>query len=134
MKTSNNSFNQMSTNIATSTPTQTPTRTPTFTPSPTQPGQLSTSTPVADAYVKAANPTTKYGTATTPRTDNSPIVRSYLRFNVEGLNTTIRRATLHVYNEAPVCTSINRRRHIARPRSDISSTWYIFNQEEFNHG
>jgi hypothetical protein len=53
--------------------------------------------PVADAYVKAANPTTKYGTATTLRTDNSPIVRSYLRFNVEGLSTTIRRVTLRIF-------------------------------------
>jgi hypothetical protein len=58
---------------------------------------LTTFTPVADAYVKAANPTTKYGTATTLRTDNSPITRSYLRFNVEGLTTTIRRATLRVF-------------------------------------
>lgn len=86
-----------STVTSTNTPTLTPTNTPTFTPTPTQPGQLSTFTPVADAYVKSANPTSKYGTATTLRTDNSPITRSYLRFDVEGLNTTIRHATLRIF-------------------------------------
>ena len=82
---------------STSTPTKTPTKTATFTAAPTQPGQLSTFTAVADAYVKAANPATNYGTALTIRTDNSPVVRSYLRFNVQGLSTTIRRATLRIF-------------------------------------
>jgi hypothetical protein len=58
---------------------------------------LLTFTPVADAYVKAANPTINYGTATTIRTDASPIVRSYLRFNVQGLSTAIKRVTLRVF-------------------------------------
>ena len=98
-----------STSTPTNTPTRTPTvtRTPTYTPTftitptftatPTQPGQLFTFTPVADAYVKAANPTTNYGTATTLRTDASPIVRSYLRFNVQGLSTGIKRVTLRIF-------------------------------------
>jgi hypothetical protein len=81
----------------TNTATRTPTRTPTFTPTATQPGQLLTFTPVADAYVKAANPTINYGTATTLRTDASPVVRSYLRFNVQGLNTGIKRVTLRIF-------------------------------------
>ena len=91
------------TSTPTNTPTRTPTRTPTFTITPTftatatQPGQLFTFTPVADAYVKAANPATNYGTATTLRTDASPIVRSYLRFNVQGLNTSIKRVTLRIF-------------------------------------
>jgi hypothetical protein len=52
---------------------------------------------VADAYVKAANPATNYGTATTLRTDASPIVRSYLRFDVQGLSTGIKRVTLRIF-------------------------------------
>jgi hypothetical protein len=86
-----------STNTATSTPTRTPTRTPTFTPTPTQPGQLTTFTPVADAYVKSTSASTNFGTAPTLRTDASPVVRSYLRFNIQGLDTPIRRATLRIF-------------------------------------
>ena len=92
-----------STSTPTNTPTRTPTRTPTFTPTqtftatPTQPGQLFTFTPLADAYVKAANPTTNYGTATTLRTDASPVVRSYLRFSVQGLSTSIKHVTLRIF-------------------------------------
>ena len=85
------------TSTPTNTATRTPTRTPTFTPTPTQPGQLFTFTPVADAYVKAANPATNYGTATTLRTDASPVVRSYLRFSVDGLSTSIKRVTLRIF-------------------------------------
>jgi hypothetical protein len=91
------------TSTITSTPTRTPTRTPTFTPTQTftptatQPGLLKTFTSVADAYVKSANATTNYGTATTLRTDASPTIRSYLRFNVQGLNNTIKRATLRIF-------------------------------------
>ena len=40
---------------------------------------------VADTYVSAAAPTVNYGTQSTIRTDNSPVVHSYLRFNVSGL-------------------------------------------------
>ncbi len=86
-----------STSTPTSTPTRTPTRTPTFTGTPTQPGQLSAFNVIADAYVSQSKATTNYGTASTLRTDNSPILRSYLRFNVQGLNATIRRATLRVF-------------------------------------
>jgi hypothetical protein len=38
-----------------------------------------------------------FGTATQFRVDGSPIVRSYLRFNVQGLTGTITRVTLRVY-------------------------------------
>jgi hypothetical protein len=53
--------------------------------------------PVADSYVNDASPTTNYGSATTLRVDGSPIVRSYLRFTVQGLNGTITRATLRIF-------------------------------------
>jgi hypothetical protein len=41
---------------------------------------------VADANVNAGYPTTNYGTATKLKVDASPIVNSYLRFNVSGLS------------------------------------------------
>jgi hypothetical protein len=47
--------------------------------------------------VNADTPTTNFGTATTLRVDGSPIVRSYLRFTVQGLNGTITRATLRIF-------------------------------------
>src|SRR6266508_3359093 len=77
------------------TPTVTNTPLPTNTPTATQPGNTFTS--VADAYVAGDLPTTNYGLLTTLRTDASPDVRSYLRFNVQGLNGPVTKATLRVY-------------------------------------
>jgi chitodextrinase len=53
--------------------------------------------PVADSYVNEPSPTVNYGTSTALRVDGSPFVRSYLRFNVQGLAGTITKATLRVY-------------------------------------
>jgi hypothetical protein len=47
--------------------------------------------------VDANNPATNYGALATLRVDASPIVRSYLRFNVQGVNGTVTRATLRVF-------------------------------------
>jgi parallel beta-helix repeat protein len=44
-----------------------------------------TFTPEADTYVNAGSPTSNYGSMTTLRADASPDVRSYLRFNIQGL-------------------------------------------------
>jgi calcineurin-like phosphoesterase family protein/fibronectin type III domain protein len=84
---------------ATATPSQTPTFTPTLTPSPTNTGSVSsvTFTPIADSYVNADSPTTNYGSLTTLRIDGSPIVRSYLRFTVQGLSGNVTRATLRIF-------------------------------------
>ena len=93
----------------TSTATATPTFTPTFTPSPTNTGSVSslTFTPIADSYVNADSPTTNYGTSTTLRIDGSPIVRSYLRFTVQGLGGTVTRATLRIFaNSAATSGSV----------------------------
>jgi hypothetical protein len=81
-----------------SLPMDTPTATPTLTSSPTSIGSVSsvTFTPVADSYVNADSPTTNYGSLTTLRIDGSPIVRSYLRFDVQGLSGTATRATLRI--------------------------------------
>jgi acid phosphatase type 7 len=45
-----------------------------------------TFTPVADAYVIATSPDGNYGTSASLRMDNSPVTRSYIRFNVSGLS------------------------------------------------
>jgi parallel beta-helix repeat protein len=56
-----------------------------------------TFTPTADAYVNETSPTSNYGGASTLRTDGSPIVRSYLRFDVQNVTGPIATATLRVY-------------------------------------
>jgi len=53
--------------------------------------------PEADAYVNSASPSTNYGSATQLRGDGSPVVMSYLRFNVTGLSGTPTSATLRVF-------------------------------------
>jgi hypothetical protein len=87
---------------ATLTGTATPTVTATSTPTATLTGTPGTGgsftfAPVADAYVYATNPTTNFGALTVLRADASPDMRSYLRFNVQGLNGSVSRATLRIY-------------------------------------
>jgi hypothetical protein len=89
---------------STATPTlpqqSTDTPTPTATQTPTATSSLpisATFTTTADAYVDANNRSRNYGSSTTLRADGSPIVRSYLRFNLQGLGGTVTRATLRVY-------------------------------------
>jgi hypothetical protein len=87
----------------TAAPTPTVTATQTIvspdTPTATQTvaASLLTFTPSADAYVDASNPANNYGALATLRVDASPVIRSYLRFNVQGLNGAVTRATLRVY-------------------------------------
>ncbi len=57
----------------------------------------STFTPVADAYVRGDRPNTNYGRQLVLRTDASPVLRSYLRFNLQGLESTVVSARLRVY-------------------------------------
>ena len=57
-----------------------------------------TITPVADAFVYSSSAHTNYGTGTSIRIDGSPTMRSYLRFDVKGLNgASILSAKLQVY-------------------------------------
>src|SRR5665811_1752818 len=88
---------------AASGPTPTPTVTATATPTPTPTASPTSGSggtymfsPVADSYVDASAPTTNHGTATTIRVDGSPVVRSFLRFNVAGLGGSVTSATLRV--------------------------------------
>jgi acid phosphatase type 7 len=76
-------------------PTATPAATPAPTPTPAP--VISTVISAADSYVDASQPTTNFGTATTVRLDGSPVVHSYLRFNVTGLTGTVTNATLRVW-------------------------------------
>jgi hypothetical protein len=66
---------------------------------PTSSGSSSTLTfnPAADAYVSASAPTTNYGTAPQIRVDASPVLNSYLNFNVQGINTSVASAKLRIY-------------------------------------
>lgn len=88
---------QTATSISTVTSTGTATATPTVTPSQGSTGSTTTFTPIADSYIDAASPSSNYGSLTTLRVDASPDVRSYIRFNVQGLNGTITRATLRIF-------------------------------------
>jgi hypothetical protein len=68
----------------------------------TQPAPLAASavtfTPAADAYVDASKSTINYGTLTALRTDNSPVVNSYLRFSVSGVGSQpVTQAQLKIY-------------------------------------
>lgn len=54
--------------------------------------------PVADAYVDQKNPNAKNGSSTSLSVDGSPVIRTYLRFDVKGLNgQKITRAVLRLY-------------------------------------
>jgi parallel beta-helix repeat protein len=44
--------------------------------------------PVADTYVDGSSPSTNHGTRIYVRTDNSPVLRAYLRFDVQGAGPT----------------------------------------------
>jgi fibronectin type III domain protein/calcineurin-like phosphoesterase family protein len=93
----------------TGTSTATATPTSTRTPTPTSPGSVQSFTfnPVADSYVNgdATATNTNYGTLTTLRIDGSPIVRSYLRFTVQGLSGTVTRATLRIFANSATSAS-----------------------------
>ncbi len=57
-----------------------------------------TLTPAADAYVDANHATSKYGTKSDLKADLSPQLRTYLRFNVQGVAGTVTKATLRLFS------------------------------------
>jgi acid phosphatase type 7 len=77
-------------------PSLSPGVSPSLSPSPT-PGGSATFPAAADSYVDASAPTATHGTLTSLRVDASPVVRSYLRFNVTGLTGAVGGATLRVW-------------------------------------
>ena len=52
---------------------------------------------VADSYVDSANPTTPHGTSTQLRVDGSPLVNSYLRYDLSSVPGTITGLSLKVF-------------------------------------
>jgi Calcineurin-like phosphoesterase len=76
------------------TPTSTPAATPTNTPTPASSLTFTTN---ADAYVEQGNPTANFGSTTVLPTDNSPVQRSYLRFDVSGVSGSVQSAKLRVF-------------------------------------
>ncbi len=113
-----------SASTATATPAaSTPTRTPTATnaqvssPTPTTGSSGSfTFASIADSYVESSNPGTNYGSVNQIRVDGSPDVRSYLRFNVQGLSGAVTSATLRVYANSAVTAGYD-------ARSVSNNTW-----------
>lgn len=86
---------------STGTPTATATATNTFTLTPTTPaggGSTFTFSPVADASVIDNRPNNNYGTTQTLEADISPDMRSYLRFDIQGLDGSVVTATLRLYS------------------------------------
>jgi len=79
---------------ATNTPTPTDTATPTPTPTPSS---LLTIPAAADSYVDASQPSVNFGTSTLLRTDATPVIKSYLRFNVTGVSGAVTSAVLRIY-------------------------------------
>jgi parallel beta-helix repeat protein len=61
-------------------------------------GASTTFSPIADSYVDASSPASNYGTRTTLKTDGSPVVTAYLKFNVQGVGPTSS-AQLRVFAE-----------------------------------
>jgi chitodextrinase len=53
--------------------------------------------PVADAYVSSMKPGANYGQATRLKAEQSPVLRTYLRFNPSDVTGTVTRATLRLY-------------------------------------
>jgi chitodextrinase len=53
--------------------------------------------PIADSYVDASVPSTNFGSNVKLRVDTSPVVNSYLRFDVSGLTGTVTAVTLKIY-------------------------------------
>jgi hypothetical protein len=76
-----------------------------------------TFTPEADAYIDQSYSNTNYGLTTTLWVDNSPINRSYLRFNVSGLDGyTVSSAVLKLYANSSLSAGVS-------VNQESNSTW-----------
>ncbi|WP_377643200.1 DNRLRE domain-containing protein [Oryzobacter terrae] len=69
----------------------------------------------ADAYINAASPTSRYGSATTLRLDGDPVLSSYLRFTTSNLQPVVSSAVLRVQANARNTSSVQAR--------TTSATW-----------
>ena len=71
---------------------------------------------MADTYVKASSPTSRYGTATLLRVDADPVTNAYLKFTVSGQAGMVLRARLKIWVAAGSSSGF-----VVRPVAD--STW-----------
>jgi hypothetical protein len=99
--------------VASSTPlqptaTNIPANTATATTVPTNTSAASNLTfvPVMDSYVSSDNPARNYGSAATLRVDGLPVVRTYLRFRVQGINGPVTQATLRIFAKSAASTGV----------------------------
>jgi PKD repeat protein len=56
--------------------------------------------PVADTFADTSTPTVNTGTQLTIRVDASPVVHTYLKFDLTGLSGTVTKATLRIYGKS----------------------------------
>ncbi len=93
---------------ATSTPTATATNTPIATPTNTPgSGGSVTFTATNDAAVLSNRPSDNYGGSTTLSTDASPVINSYLQFDMQGVTGAVTNATLRLYLQSNSSTGLN---------------------------
>jgi fibronectin type 3 domain-containing protein len=71
---------------------------------------------VADTYVKASSPTSKYGSTSVLRVDGDPVTNAYLKFTVSGQTGVVLRARLKIWVAAGSSSGF-----VVRPVAD--STW-----------
>lgn len=79
------------------TPATAATYTATYAEGTTAPPATLTFTSVADTYVSSSEPSRNFGTRSTLRTDASPVIPSYLRFDLSGLGATVTGAKLRIF-------------------------------------
>ena len=97
---------------------------PTASPGSTsQPPKTSSVVAIADSYVTADSPTTNFGLSTAIRSDGSPIVRSYLRFDLGSIQGTITRATLWFRPNANHSTGVEVHRTSNNTWTEMSITY-----------
>jgi hypothetical protein len=82
----------------------------------TTPPTTTTFTSSVDARVEASNPTSNFGSSTRLTADGDPDIRSYLKFNVQGLSGSVTKATLRLFT-----TSSSSSGHDAR--GVIDNSW-----------
>ncbi|HYM52947.1 MAG TPA: DNRLRE domain-containing protein, partial [Candidatus Dormibacteraeota bacterium] len=63
-----------------------------------------TALPIADTYITQQQPTLNSGTSTQLRVDGSPVLRTYLKFDLGAISGTVQQATLRIFAETSQST------------------------------
>ncbi|MBK8034391.1 MAG: DNRLRE domain-containing protein [Chloroflexi bacterium] len=107
------------------TPTLMSTVTPTITPtaSTQAPAQTLSFNALADAYVNQAVLTTNYGRSLALRIDGSPMVNTYLNFNVQGVSGPVTNAVLRIYANSSTTTGFDVWSVVATPWTESTITF-----------